>query len=211
MPNRALAHALVATLPYGRTGLFNPWRDRCAGDTQVNTPEAKLERLAEHLDCNPRFILVGEAPGYAGCRHSGVAFTSERLILEGGVPRVTRATQRLTHRNLPFSEQSATIVWKALKHFGIEEETILWNALQLHPFKAGNDHSNRTPTAAELALGAPAMKLLSEAFPRAKVIAVGRNAEALLQTMGVCPAGAVRHPANGGATQFAQGIGQLAA
>src|SRR5690606_6746390 len=113
------------------------------------------ERLAQHLSCNPAWILVGEAPGYQGCRHTGVAFTSERLLLEGAIPRVSQAIERLTDRRLPFSEPSATIVWKALYALGIAERTIMWNALQLHPVGAAGDWSNRTPIDAELQHGAP--------------------------------------------------------
>jgi len=69
--------------------------------------------------------------------------------------------------------------------------------------------SNRTPTPAEIALGAPAMRLLAAAFPEARMVAVGKKAEGLLTEMGVKLAGAVRHPANGGATAFAAGLAEL--
>lgn len=210
MNSLELARRLVATLPSDTPGLFNPWADRCSFDLPGNGPQEKLQRLAAHLDCEPGFILCGEAPGYQGCRHSGVAFTSERLLLEGAIPRIQTPAGRLTARRLPYSEPSATIVWKTLKALGLETRTVLWNALQMHPHKPGNFTSNRTPTDTELTLGAPAMRLLVEAFPRAKVVAIGRKAELLLGQMGVATAGQVRHPANGGATAFAEGLRQLA-
>lgn len=49
------------------------------------------------------------------------------------------------------------------------------------------------------------------AYPDAQLIAIGRKAEGLLQTLGLNVAGAVRHPANGGATQFSEGLAALAA
>jgi uracil-DNA glycosylase len=205
----SLAHALVATLPSGVPGLFNPWVDHCADDLPGNGPNDKLQRLAAFLDCAPRFIVCGEAPGHLGCRHSGIAFTSERLLLEGAIPRVAREAARLTSRKLPFSEPSATIVWRVLRELGIEQETLLWNALQMHPHAPGNPRSNRTPTRAELLQGAPAMRLLVEAFPDAQLVAVGRKAEELLREMGIAVAGQVRHPANGGATAFAEGLRAL--
>ncbi len=206
MPKDNLARRLVDTLPFGVDSLFNPWRDTCPDDEPINTPEAKLERLVCHLDCKPEFLLCGEAPGYLGCRHSGIAFTSERLLLEGSIPRIPRIDQRLTKRKLPFSEPSATIVWRTLYLAGIAENSILWNSLQLHPYPPGNPMSNRTPTPAEIALGEPAMRILVDTFPAAKIIAIGRKAEGLLADMGITVAGAVRHPANGGATEFAAGI-----
>ncbi len=190
-------------------GLFNPWRDHCPHDAAGNGPEAKLERLALHLNCDPEFILAGEAPGYQGCRYSGIAFTSERLLGEGAIPRIPALASRLSTRRLPFSEPSATIVWKTLYRLGIAERTILWNAMQLHPYRADNLWSNRTPVPEEIRLGEPAMRLLIETFPRAKIVAVGKKAEGLLTEMGVRVAGAVRHPANGGATEFASGLQAL--
>ncbi len=211
MKNRtlSLAHDLVATLPSGLSGLFNPWRDRCPHDAAGNGPEQKLARLALHLACEPEFILTGEAPGYQGCRYSGIAFTSERLLGEGAIPRIPAPGARLSTRRLPFSEPSATIVWKTLYKLGIADHTILWNAMQLHPHRADSVWSNRTPTPDEIALGAPALRMLAEAFPRARIVAVGQKAEGLLQEMGIATAGAVRHPANGGATEFAAGLKNL--
>lgn len=209
MSPATLASRLVESLPSGVPGLFNPWRDHCPHDCHGNGPEAKLERLARHLDCDAAFILVGEAPGYQGCRYSGIAFTSERLLLEGAIPRIPALSQRLSTRRLPFSEPSATIVWKTLINLGIAQRTILWNALQLHPHRSDNFWSNRTPTPAELALGAPALHALIAAFPAAKVVAVGKKAEQLMMAMGVTPTACVRHPANGGATAFAAGMAAL--
>jgi len=203
-----LARKLVATLPRNAASLFNPWAEVCPDDLESNGPEAKLERLGAHLDCEPRFILCGEAVGYQGCRHSGIAFTSERLLGEGVIPRVAQ-TGRLTSRRLPYSEPSATIVWKALYQHGIETQTILWNALQVHPFKGSERNSNRTPTMAEVALGAPAVRLLVDNFPGAIIVAVGGTARRLLKGMGVSATAEVRHPAYGGALEFSAGIAKL--
>ena len=207
--NLELAERLISTLPAGLPGLFNPWRDHCLHDAPGNGPEAKLQRLAQHLDCDPICICVGEAPGYQGARYSGVAFTSERLLGEGLIPRVPSPMRRLSTRPLPFSEPSATIVWNALFELGIADRTLLWNALQLHPYKPDNVWSNRTPTGDEIAMGEPAMRLLVKAFPSAQIVAVGKKAEGLLTQMGIPLAATVRHPANGGAKAFAAGIRAL--
>ena len=209
MVDKKLARKLIKTLPHGLDDLFNPWVDSCPEDINGNGPKQKITRLAEHLDCRPKYILCGEAPGYQGCRHSGIAFTSERLLLEGKIPRIGIPTKRLTSRDLPFSEPSATIIWKALYNLGIAESTILWNALQMHPLKEGDIRTNRTPTLDELALGEPAIKILLKAFPKAKLIAVGKKAEGLLGDMGVATVGSVRHPANGGATKFFDGMSEI--
>lgn len=206
-----LAEQLVATLPSGRPDLFNPWTDVCPDDEEWNGPKVKLERLAAHLAGHPRLILIGEAPGYQGCRHSGIAFTSERLLLEGKIPRMKPLSGRLTRRERPFSEPSATIVWGALDRLGLSDGAILWNAVQLHPHPPGEIRANRTPTLDELLLGKPALDLLVRAFPSVPLIAVGRKAGDLLSLMGRPPSAALRHPANGGASLFFQGLEKFAA
>lgn len=210
MPNLALARALIATLPFGVPGLFNPWGDPCPGDTELNGPEDRIVRLALHLACEPEFLIVGEASGYLGMRRSALAFTSERLLLEGAIPRVPAPAGRLTDRALSYSEPSSTIVWKTLKRLGIADKTVMWNALPMHPHKPGDAATNRTPTDVELMQGAPAMRLLLAAFPGVKVVVVGRKSELLLAQMGIPTAGQVRHPAYGGATAFAEGLQKLA-
>ncbi len=210
-----LAVQLVATLPVGKEGLFNPWMDWCDADDRSNPkagPSGRLERLAAHLDCEARFILVGEAPGYQGARYSGVAFTSERLLLDGSIPRMNRLDGRLTlesPRGGSFTEPSATIIWKTLYRLGIEDETILWNAVQLHPHTPGQRWTNRTPKPSEVALGEPALRLLLQAYPSAALVAIGRKAEGLIRGMGVNTLGHVPHPAYGGATDFAEGLEAL--
>ena len=125
MSNNTLAKLLTDTLPSGLPTLFNPWRDRCADDKPCNGPDAKLARLAAHLDCDPEFVLCGEAAGYLGCRHSGIAFTSEHLLLEEGkIPRMSPVSHRLTIKKGPYKEGSATTVWKELYRLGIQERTV---------------------------------------------------------------------------------------
>lgn len=211
MANTKLAAKLVATLPHGQPDLFNPWKDICPRDLASNGPQEKLHRLAQHLDCEPAIILCGEAPGYQGCRHSGVAFTSERLLCEGAIPRIPAPKSRLTNRRLPYSEPSATIVWRTLRTLRVAEKTVLWNAVQLHPGRAGRPDYNRTPTTSELVYGKAGLALLVKAFPNAKLIAIGRKAEAQIRAMGIETAGSVRHPANGGGTLFEQQLTQLLA
>lgn len=207
-----LARALAATLPAGVDGLFNPYRDRCELDdprSPEGGPEGRLHRLAAHLSRSPRLVLCGEAPGFQGCRYSGVAFVSERQLLDGLIPGIDRLSGRLTTRDRSFAEPSATIVWKALFKLGIAEESITWNALQMHPHRPGAPWTNRTPTNAELAHGRTALHLLREAFPGLAFVAVGRKSAMLLADAGIEAAATIRHPANGGAVEFNAGLASL--
>ena len=215
MSNNKLAELLTESLPPGSPGLFNPWRDTCDEDLPHNGPDAKLARLAAHLNCVPRFILCGEAAGYQGCRYSGIAFTSERLLLEGRIPRISPMSHRLTSRDLPYSEPSATIVWEALYNLGIEERTILsgtrFPCILTNRGKERNP--NRTPKSDEFRFGEEeALRMLIVEFPKAKIIAVGKKAEKALKKMGI-PGEEyehVRHPANGGAPAFREKLRRMA-
>ncbi len=180
--------------------VFNPWTDRDpATDALPDAPGDRLDRLRRHLSVGARYLLIGEASGYQGCKVSGIPFTSERLILAGAIPRIPAASQRLTSRARPWSEPSATTVWGALQAAGIATSTVLWNAYPWHPFKAGTLHSNRTPSRQERQAGVPVLRALLDLYPKARVFAVGRNAEASLTELGIA-ATALRHPSMGGAT-----------
>jgi hypothetical protein len=215
MSNLSLAQRLIDTLPPSRPGLFNPWRDWCDADDRTSPiagPEGRLRRLAAHLDCAPRYIICGQSPGWRGSRYSGIAFTGERQIIDGVVPRIPAAPYRLTRATQDgraLVEPSGSIVWNTLHRLGIASEVVLWNAVQLHPHRPSMPWSNRTPTRAEIELGAPALEMLLEAFPDAKVISVGLKAEELLLELDLMPNGRLRHPAYGGARAFADGMRHL--
>jgi hypothetical protein len=208
----SLAQHLSDSLPDGLPGLFHPWRSTCpfdAAGTPCGAPKNRLHRLERHLDCDPVLLLIGEACGYQGCRYSGIAFTSERLLLEGRIPRLEGESSRLSQRWKPFSEPSATIVWRTLGVLGVAERTVLWNALPLHPHQHERPWSNRTSRMDEISIGFEALHLILLHFRGATVVAVGRKAEAAIRLAGLPCHGAIRHPANGGAAAFAKGLGAV--
>ena len=210
MSNTELAKRLTDKLPSSSSNLFNQWRDHCADCKRCNGPDAKLTRLAAHLACEPDFILCGEAPSHRGCRHSGIAFTSECQLLSGAIPRIPPMSDRLTTKKSPYKERSATIVWKALYDLRIEKRTILWNALPMHPHEPENAQSNRTPPPDEvIKFGKPALEMLVKEFPSATVVAVGKTAEGLLDSMGIDYTSVVHPAAYDGATKFTQGLKSL--
>jgi uracil-DNA glycosylase len=191
--------------------VFDPWNSISVGDIAINAVEDRRDRLRRHLAApNPLLLCVGEAPGYQGARVSGAAFTSEALLLEGSVPRIAALSARITDRKLPWREPSATIVWGALHLAGLAEHTILWNAFPWHPHRPGDVLSNRKPSVQEVALGATILRELIEALPNVKVLAIGQVAGGTLRKLGI-EAETIRHPANGGATQFREGLKRIAA
>ncbi|HET7170221.1 MAG TPA: uracil-DNA glycosylase [Gaiellales bacterium] len=187
--------AELAGLRIGAT--FNQYAD--AGPDDVpDAPCIRLENLRAYLGerAGADVVCLGEAGGYQGMRWSGIAFTSERDLLRWGPP------YRATCAARTWSEPSGTIVHKVLAELGAERRVILWNTVPTHPHRPGEPRSNRRPTVAEVAAGAPlAMRLIELVRPRT-VVAVGRIAESVL------PVGTayVRHPANAGGPAFREGM-----
>jgi uracil-DNA glycosylase len=165
-----------------------------------------LEEMGE-----PRMLLVGEAPSHRGGRLTGIAFTSEQIMLTGvdgrflgesrGYRKATRGPKRST-------EASATMVWATIKNIG--PLPLLWNAFPFHPFVSENPHSNRIPTADELLIGAPFLETLMTMFPIEIVVAIGNFAERSLTRLGIEHT-KVRHPSQGGKRKFVEGVLSLAA
>jgi uracil-DNA glycosylase len=191
--------AFVADLAEASIGAtVNPY---AVYDPRFDRPDGAAVRaanLTEYLYAHrsSRLLLVGEAPGYRGCRFSGIAFTSERSL-----PRNRWSSLRPEG----WIEPSATIIHGALAAAELEAETVLWNACPLHPAGA-SPLSNRTPSRAELAAGLGWLDRLIALLSPGRVVAVGRSAAASLPG-----ATLIRHPANGGATACRAGIAALAA
>lgn len=220
-------HDLGRARPSGT--VFNPWRE---WDPDMDVwhepaPMMRQERLARHLSIRPLLVLVGEAPGYQGCRYSGVPFTSERLIVEDRIPRVSElhhwprvefpdrihpaTVEHITKRAKPWSEPSATIVWKALYEFGLAYTTVMWNAFPFHPHRDGVPLSNATPTVEQLLEGREWLIRFLE-LPNikfAEVLPVGNKAASMLEGLRRFPF-VVRHPANGGAPKFREQLATYA-
>jgi len=96
-------------------------------------------------------------------------------------------------------------VQKWLQENPLIEHDLVQGSPEWHAFRDEHDGSSE----AAAMLGAPALRLLIEAFPKAKIVAVGKKSDELLRNMGIVPVAAVRHPANGGATLFAAGMKDL--
>lgn len=178
----------------------------------------QLAAYLRHRLETAQIIMVGEAPGYQGARFSGLAMTSERLlsgskefVTEQDILGQTGLFQRTSHvdasanhavRQSGFAEPTATVVWQELVTTGQARNVVLWNTFPFHPHRADNRLSNRTPNAAEIEANADILDNLRALFSQdCQLVAVGTVAGSHLETLGVQGA-AVRHPANGGASEF---------
>lgn len=189
---------LLADLAAARIGAtFNQYAETGPDDVK-DAGAIRLANLRAYLleRSGADVVALGEAGGYQGMRWSGVAFTSERDLQRWGDPyRCSCAARR-------WSEPSGTIVHRVLGELGAERQVVLWNTVPTHPHRPGVPLSNRRPTVAEVTAGAEFAQRLIALVRPATVVVVGRIAESVLGASATY----VRHPANGGATAFADGM-----
>jgi hypothetical protein len=199
---------------------FNPWYENDSEhDLNSEGPEIRRNQLRAYLQerlSKAKYLFIAEALGYQGGHFTGIAMTSERILLGHhesvhGIPAdgafttiEARRTSKPEVNAKGMSEPTATIMWKAIYQLGIDPyETVLWNALPWHPYDPEDGLlSNRTPTDYELEQGYPALQTFLDLFPEGKIIAVGRKCEQSLDAFEVTNYTPVRHPANGGAPKF---------
>jgi uracil-DNA glycosylase len=157
----------------------------------------------------PTMLFVGEAPGYRGCRLTGLPLVSRKILLEG-IPELTMfgAVRGYTAPNDPGfesvqGEQSSTIVWNTLKEYGVVP--LIWSTFPFHPYQPGKPLTNRAPRRDEIATGKVFLQQVAQMADFKQVVAVGNVAEAALQSLGITCV-KVRHPAQGGKNDFVRGI-----
>jgi hypothetical protein len=193
----------IAALEFGTC--FRPLTDEhpeldlpgAAAIRRANLVHYLVERTRERP-----VVLAGEAMGYAGGRFSGIAFTAERTLLEWGEPYALTS-----FRPEGFKEMSGSIVHGLLGELGVEQRVVLWNTVPAHPHPDGKPLGNRAPTMPERRAGGTALELFLDAVRPLAIVPVGRIAEKALGDLGVPTLPAVRHPAQGGATQFREQAG----
>lgn len=183
--------------------LFNPYS---TSNSALDVPNAHLIRRANLTSyiCDrrepPSVLILMEAPGPWGCRFTGVPITSEQQLLDPSFPLKGSQTSLGAE---PHKEYSASIYWKTLLPF--YRHIFTWNTVPFHPYKMGAPLSIRTPRTSEIDRFVGLLGQIVDVLSPQSVIAVGRKAESALKKVG-CEAVYVRHPSQGGATLFAQGI-----
>ncbi len=213
---------------YHSEQVFNPWSEFDARyDIGVQAPIVRSANLRRYLELRSaaHYLFIAEALGYQGGHFSGIAITSERILL-GHHPDVAQKSvlgewdyQRTsnadsvflnnTQKLKGFNEPTDTVVWNALNRHGLASfDVILWNIFPFHPYKGDNLLTNRTPSTTELDIGIAYARMLMELRPGMKIVAIGQKAQATLTRYGVeCMA--VPHPSMGGANRFKAAVAQL--
>ncbi len=184
--------------------LFNPYTDTCDQCDGEDAAKIRENNLLEYLKVvdSTNSIIVGEAPGYLGCRRTGLPFTDndhlsivQRIF---GLGEMKQAT--ITGKN---RENSALFMWRTIGR--LKKPPFVWNLIPLHPYKRDKQLSNRTPIKKDYHVSNIAIEYLLENGGFDKIIAVGRIAEKYLGEMGYeCTY--VRHPSHGGSGIFKEAI-----
>lgn len=201
-----------------RNFVFNPWRDYDPElDVSSDAPQIRRANLLSYMQARgatAKVLIVGEAPGYNGCRFSGLAMTSERQLLAEGdlvdsqfFNGLKRRTSNLKLSTFGMTEPTASIVWPAmLEALRDPFAFVNWNIFPFHPHQLGDSLSNRTPNSNEVEMCSDLFLQFRACFPEATIIAMGSISANHIETITGIKPYAVRHPANGGATLFRDGV-----
>lgn len=156
------------------------------------------------LENNHNILIVGEAPGYLGCKLTGIPFTSGSIIKQSSNNIFKKITNKIFLEKI-ISENTATIIWDFFK----EKNTvpILWNSFPFHPHKKGNEKSNRRPTRLEVDEGKKYLRLIFNLFNPKIIGSLGRVGESILKdTFPEKEIIYIRHPSHGGKNKFINGM-----
>jgi hypothetical protein len=200
MPNPALIPNLLAML----TGY--PASPSVAN---AYTSSSMVRNLTEYFGALLTYpysgdLLVGEAPGHAGCARTGIPLTSEYIIAFNNHPFIVSLRPRLS-RSGTQTESTATMVWNCLSSGS--RLPAFWNTFPFHPHPVGSPRRNRAPTPAETRFGVNALCLVIQILTPQRVFALGRVAESILSShFAHLAAPYIRHPSNGGHPAFVSGM-----
>lgn len=185
--------------------------------SEVPQSEVCRENLYNYLhrikNNNSKVMLIGEAPGYHGCRLSGIAFTCEENFTKEIIPGIMGKDMgyKIFSKGKPEKERSASIVWPKLKEWYNAHGSVpfLWNICPFHPHKEGNIMSNRTPKKKEIERGIKYFLELVDIFDIQHIGCIGRKS---FNTIGAMDLNFsleyLRHPSCGGKTEFETMIGE---
>ena len=214
---------------YSSPLVFNPWLDYDSTyDISAEAPAIRCEQLDKYFRLripNAKYIFIAEALGFQGGHFSGIAMTSERILLGnhpsikptaviGEVGSRTSNTDALydrkeSERKLGFTEPTATMVWEEILNSSLSPyEVILWNIFPFHPYKDEGLLTNRTPETNELNYGLGYIRILTKLCPEAKIVSIGQPSAKTLDAHNFDNI-KLRHPANGGAPEFRKGFRKL--
>lgn len=183
--------------------LFNQYRDVNPVLDREGADRVRYENLKRYLASfvrRPELLMVGEAPGWRGCRFSGVPFTCEAQLVRGALPF---GGHQSSNTEEPYKEQTAERFWDVVAPF--HARVFAWNCVPFHPHVVGQPLKNRAPSRRERARYSHVLRDLHTLLKPRLVVAVGRQAEQALRSLKI-ESGYVPHPARGNASRFREEI-----
>ena len=184
-------------------GLFNPYLNRDDAYDVADAVEIRRVNFREYLRCypaKPRLFLLAEAPGPWGCRFSGVPLVSEAQLVDENFPIAGRPSSLAEN---PHGEYTARIYWRVLGPYFPQFFT--WNSVPFHPYKPEKPLSIRNPRQSEVLAFTNILSNIIDILQPETVLAIGRKAEYALGKIDV-PCTYIRHPSQGGARKFEEGV-----
>lgn len=178
--------------------IFNPYLEpEVAGNLH-----AYLESMI-NID-GKRILLVGEAPGYKGCKITGIPFTSGKIfeIIEHHV--LFSIKEKMKFKKIE-SENTATIVWNYLATKNCTP--LFWNSFPYHPHPEGNINKNRAPTDAEIEYGVKFLQAINTIFKPSVIAGIGTSGvDCAKRSFPGMEIKYIRHPSYGGKSEFVKGM-----
>jgi len=209
--------------------IYNPWKDfDGVYDIGKEAPEIRCDQLDNYLRLrvpHAKYIFVAEALGFQGGHFSGIAMTSERILLNHHKNNklncslvLNRTAKRTSKKACPglkkiqiecgYNEPTATIIWESIVNSKWKStDIILWNIFPFHPYKE-DILTNRTPNDSELKVGIKYLELLRNLVKEAKIITIGAKSHQTFNNFNIKHS-SVPHPANGGANDYRNQIAHL--
>lgn len=183
--------------------LFNLYAQVNEDFENADAAQLRQQNLYNYLSSFPRIptvLVIGEAPGWRGCRFSGVPFTSEAQLASSILPFSGVRTSLFAE---PLREISASCFWKELQKF--HPNFLAWNCMPFHPHQPDQPISNRSLSLQEMRVYQPILVHLIRLLEPECILAVGQKAALSLGDLSI-PHIPIRHPAHGGYRQFRQEI-----
>jgi hypothetical protein len=170
------------------------------------------ENLKAYLECminidGKRILLIGEAPGYKGCKITGIPFTSGKVFEKVKHPVLLEIKDKLILSKIE-AESTATIVWNYL---ATKNSTpLFWNSFPYHPHPKGNENKNRAPTDEEIKYGVKFLRDLYAIFKPEIIAGIGKSgvdcAERAFPELTIQY---IVHPSFGGKAEFKKGMDEI--
>jgi len=180
--------------------VFNQYQD---ADIRNNL-KLYLEYLVQN---NHGVLMIGQAPGYNGCRLTGIPFTSGDVVRRAQHLIFKEIGGRIRSHRVA-SEPTATILWE---FFGNDKPVpVLWNAFPFYAHERGEPKEDREPTRSEIEEGKVYLKMVHDVFQPKTLCSLGRIGQRILE--GVFPGEEIvyiRHPSYGGKKAFIEGMNRL--